>query len=56
MDVGSTGNGAQFRIAQFLQSLEQPAVDEHAVPSISSRCLDPVTVPAAPRNVSEAMG
>ena len=34
-------------------ALKQAAVDEDPRPSTSSRCLEPVTVPAAPRNVSE---
>ena len=40
-------------LAQLLESLEQAAVDEHAcAPPTSSRCFEPVTVRAAPRNVS----
>ena len=39
-------------LAQLLESLEQPAIDQHLGRPVSSRYFEPVTVRAAPRNVS----
>ena len=43
---------APVALAQLLEPLEQPAVDQDPGVPVSSRCFDPVTVRAAPRNVS----
>ena len=54
--VGADRQRLPVALAKLLQSLKQPAVDQHAWPSTSSRCFEPVTVRAAPRNVSVMIG
>ena len=41
--------------AQLLQALEQSAIEQDAMAIDFEQCLEPVTVRAAPRNVSVAM-
>jgi len=54
--VGGNGRRLPVALAPFFLSLEEAAVDEDrmpepvVLPEMLSRCLEPVTVPAAPRN------
>ncbi len=48
IDEGSIGNGAQLRSRSGFQPWKSPQSTRCRSPSISSRVLDPVTVPAAP--------
>ena len=51
MSVGSDRQVLPVALAQLLEPLEQPAVDEDFAVPVSSRCFEPVTVRAAPRKV-----
>src|SRR5215510_775099 len=50
---GSTGNGSQFLKRNSFRPWNSPQSTRIDLPPISSRCLEPVTVPAAPKKVSD---
>src|SRR3954467_12960811 len=51
MRFGSMGNAAQFLRRSSFRPWNRPPSTSTRWPPRSSRCFDPVTVPAAPRNV-----
>src|SRR3990170_312678 len=53
--AGSTGGGCQLRRRSAFRPWKRPQSRRRRVPPASRRCLDPVTVPAAPRNVTEGL-
>ncbi len=54
MESGGTGKSSQFRARSSLRPWKSPQSNNTRAPACSSRYLDPVTVRAAPRNVSFA--
>src|SRR4051812_45218930 len=50
---GAVGSGCQLRWRSSLSPWKRPQSNSTRCDPVSSRCLEPVTVPAAPRNVSE---
>src|SRR5512135_2512177 len=51
----STGRGSQFRSRSSLRPWNNPQSTSRRCSPISTRYFDPVTVRAAPRNVSDAI-
>src|SRR3954468_10068201 len=52
---GEVGSGCQLRWRSSLSPWKRPQSNSTRCDPVSSRCLEPVTVPAAPRNVSEGI-
>src|SRR5690349_12706412 len=55
MLLGSTGSGLKFRSFNSFVPWNSPQSTSSFLPAASTRYFDPVTLPAAPRNVSFAI-